>query len=46
MPPTGLAAKPVIDIQISVPSLERLEVYSLPLASTGYSHVRNPDPGV
>jgi GrpB-like predicted nucleotidyltransferase (UPF0157 family) len=40
----GLAAKPVIDIQISVPSLERLEVYSLPLASTGYSHVRDPDP--
>ncbi|REE94557.1 GrpB-like predicted nucleotidyltransferase (UPF0157 family) [Paenibacillus taihuensis] len=32
----GLAAKPVIDIQISVRSLEPVSVYQLPLASLGY----------
>ena len=35
----GLAAKPVIDIQISVATLDGLEVYVAPLASLGYSHV-------
>ena len=35
----GLAAKPVIDIQVSVASLEPLESYSLPLSSLGYRHV-------
>jgi len=35
----GLAAKPVIDIQISVASLETLGAYAQPLAHLGYSHV-------
>jgi GrpB-like predicted nucleotidyltransferase (UPF0157 family) len=35
----GLAAKPVVDIQISVPSLERRDLYYTPLASLGYTHV-------
>jgi GrpB-like predicted nucleotidyltransferase (UPF0157 family) len=35
----GLAAKPVIDIQISVATLDGLGVYVAPLASLGYSHV-------
>jgi GrpB-like predicted nucleotidyltransferase (UPF0157 family) len=35
----GLAAKPVIDIQISVATLDGLDVYVAPLASLGYSHV-------
>jgi len=35
----GLSAKPVIDIQISVATLEGLEVYIAPLAAVGYSHV-------
>jgi len=35
----GLAAKPVIDIQISVAALDSLDVYVAPLASLGYSHV-------
>ena len=35
----GLAAKPVIDIQISVATLDGLGVYAAPLASLGYSHV-------
>jgi GrpB-like predicted nucleotidyltransferase (UPF0157 family) len=41
----GLAAKPIIDIQISVASLERLETFATPLASVGYVHVPDPDPG-
>ena len=41
----GLAAKPIIDIQISVASLERLEAFASPLASVGYVHVPDPDPG-
>jgi len=32
----GLAAKPIIDIQISVPSFEPLAAYRDPLASLGY----------
>jgi GrpB-like predicted nucleotidyltransferase (UPF0157 family) len=35
----GLAAKPVIDIQISVATLDGLDVYVAPLASLGYSHI-------
>lgn len=34
----GLAAKPVVDIQVSVPTLERFDVYLEPLAQIGYSH--------
>ena len=40
----GLAAKPIIDVQISVASLERLEAFANPLASVGYVHVPDPDP--
>ncbi len=40
----GLAAKPIIDVQISVASLERLEAFATPLASVGYVHVPDPDP--
>ena len=36
---SGLAAKPVIDIQVSVASLEVLCPYSEPLARIGYSHI-------
>jgi GrpB-like predicted nucleotidyltransferase (UPF0157 family) len=35
----GLAAKPVIDIQVSVQSLEPLEPYRIALAPLGYSFV-------
>ncbi len=35
----GLAAKPIIDIQISVASLETQQIYLQPLAQLGYSHV-------
>jgi GrpB-like predicted nucleotidyltransferase (UPF0157 family) len=35
----GLAAKPVVDIQVSVPSLEPLSVYLDPLAHIGYRYV-------
>jgi GrpB-like predicted nucleotidyltransferase (UPF0157 family) len=35
----GLAAKPVVDIQISVSSLERLSIYLEPLARVGYTHL-------
>ena len=35
----GLAAKPVIDIQLSVASLEPLEPHAKRLASLGYVHV-------
>ncbi len=39
----GLAAKPIIDIQISVASLQPLERYRAPLASLGYVHMPHPD---
>jgi GrpB-like predicted nucleotidyltransferase (UPF0157 family) len=39
----GLAAKPVIDIQISVATLRPLESYGQPLESLGYVHVPDPD---
>lgn len=35
----GLAAKPVIDIQVSVVSLQTLGVYAASLAQIGYSHI-------
>lgn len=35
----GLAAKPVIDIQISVATLETLTMYSMPLAQIDYNHI-------
>lgn len=35
----GLAAKPVIDIQVSVPSLQPIELYSQALMLLGYTHV-------
>jgi GrpB-like predicted nucleotidyltransferase (UPF0157 family) len=35
----GLAAKPVIDIQISVDTLQPLDAYATPLRILGYSHV-------
>ena len=41
---SGLDAKPIIDIQVSVPTLQRLEVFELPLTSLGYAHVPDPDP--
>jgi len=39
----GLAAKPIIDIQISVAHLQPLEAYAVPLATVGYVHVPHPD---
>ena len=39
----GLAAKPVIDIQISVRSLQPLEAYGQGLERLGYVHVPHPD---
>jgi GrpB-like predicted nucleotidyltransferase (UPF0157 family) len=40
----GLAAKPVVDIQVSVASLGTLGMYADPLAKLGYSHIPL-DPG-
>ena len=37
----GLAAKPVIDIQLAVASLETLGAYLKPLARLGYGHTPN-----
>ena len=39
----GLAAKPIIDIQISVRGLQPLETFGAPLSSLGYVHVPHPD---
>ena len=39
----GLAAKPIIDIQVSVRRLQPLETYAAPLMSIGYIHVPHPD---
>jgi GrpB-like predicted nucleotidyltransferase (UPF0157 family) len=39
----GLAAKPVIDIQLSVRVLHPLEPHLLPLVALGYTHVPHPD---
>lgn len=40
----GLDAKPVIDIQVSVASLESIEPFKLKLAAVGYVHFADPDP--
>ena len=42
----GLAAKPVIDIQISVDALQPLDAYGRPLSALGYTHVPDPDDAV
>jgi GrpB-like predicted nucleotidyltransferase (UPF0157 family) len=42
----GLAAKPVIDLQVSVPALEPMDTYRRPLAQLGYTHVPHPDDAV
>ena len=39
----GLAAKPVIDIQVSVRNLQPLTAYSGRLESVGYIHLLHPD---
>jgi GrpB-like predicted nucleotidyltransferase (UPF0157 family) len=39
----GLAAKPVIDIQVSVPSLHPLSLIAGPLSQVGYAHIPDPD---
>src|SRR5689334_18382943 len=39
----GLRAKPIIDIQVSVASLQPLSRFSERLAVIGYSHVPHPD---
>ena len=39
----GLAAKSIIDIQVSVRQLQPLEAFAEPLKSLGYVHVPHPD---
>jgi GrpB-like predicted nucleotidyltransferase (UPF0157 family) len=39
----GLAAKPIIDIQVSVDRVQPLEPYAVPLSSLGYVHMPHPD---
>ena len=39
----GMAAKPVIDIQISVGALQTMERFRIPLEELGYIHVPNED---
>jgi GrpB-like predicted nucleotidyltransferase (UPF0157 family) len=39
----GLAAKPIIDIQISVARLQPLDAYAAPLARLGYTHLAHAD---
>ncbi len=39
----GLAAKPIIDIQVSVDRLQPLQTYAGPLAAIGYVHLPHPD---
>jgi len=39
----GLAAKPIIDVQVSVERLEPLATYAEPLATIGYVHVPHAD---
>lgn len=42
----GLAAKPIIDIQLSVDDLKPLEAYARPLIALGYTHLPHPDDAV
>ena len=39
----GLAAKPIVDVQVSVRSLVPLDVYCAALATLGYVHTPHPD---
>jgi GrpB-like predicted nucleotidyltransferase (UPF0157 family) len=39
----GLAAKPIIDIQVSVASLQPIEVFEEQLGTIGYTHVLHSD---
>jgi GrpB-like predicted nucleotidyltransferase (UPF0157 family) len=39
----GLAAKPIIDIQVSVARLQPMDAYSARLRSCGYVHLPHPD---
>lgn len=39
----GLAAKPVIDLQVSVAALVPLDRYAAPLEAAGYTHHPHPD---
>jgi GrpB-like predicted nucleotidyltransferase (UPF0157 family) len=39
----GLAAKPIIDIRVSVRQLQPIETYATPLTQLGYVHVPHPD---
>jgi GrpB-like predicted nucleotidyltransferase (UPF0157 family) len=39
----GLAAKPIVDIQVSVERLHPVEAYAPQLAQLGYVHVPHPD---
>lgn len=39
----GLAAKPIIDIQVSVSVLHPMEPYKIPLEHIGYTHVPHAD---
>ena len=39
----NMAAKPIIDIQVSVEQLQPIDRYAEPLATLGYVHVPHPD---
>ena len=39
----GLAAKPIIDLQLSVPAIDRVEIYREPLERLGYLFVPDPE---
>lgn len=39
----GLAAKPVIDVQVSVAEMDPIDRYRQPLQSIGYTHMPHPD---
>jgi GrpB-like predicted nucleotidyltransferase (UPF0157 family) len=39
----GLAAKPIIDIQVSVAALRPLDAYAVPLRGLGYTYLEHPD---
>jgi len=39
----GLGAKPIIDIQVSVATLQPLTTFGAPLETLGYTHVPHPD---
>jgi GrpB-like predicted nucleotidyltransferase (UPF0157 family) len=40
---SGLSAKPIIDIQVSVASLQPIKIYETRLGTIGYVHVPDPD---